>query len=246
MKVVQLCLTLCTSMDYTVHGQHTEVGSHSLFQGIFPTQGSNSNLLQCRWILYQLSQKWSPRILEWVAYSFSSGSSWSRNWTGFPCIEGTFFTSWAIREAIICKISSKSIKSIVQFNSVAQSCLSLCDPMDCSMPGLPVHHQLLEFTQTHVHWVCDAIQPSHPLSIPFSSHLQSFQASGSFQMSQFFISGGQSIGVSASISVLPMNLQDWFPLGWTGWISLQSKGLSRIFSNTSVQKHQFSGAQLSL
>ena len=81
---------------------------------------------------------------------------------------------------------------------------------------------------------------------PFSSHLQSFQASGSFQMSQIFASGGQSIGVSASTSVLPMNTQDWSPLGWTGWISLQSKGLSRVFSNTTVEKHQFFGAQLSL
>ena len=82
--------------------------------------------------------------------------------------------------------------------------------------------------------------------VPFSSCLQSFPASGSFQMSQLFASGGQSIGVSASASVLPMNIQDWFPLGWTGWISFQSKGLSRVFSNTTVQKHQFFSAQLSL
>ena len=81
---------------------------------------------------------------------------------------------------------------------------------------------------------------------PFSSHLQSFPASGSFQMSQFLASGGQSIGVSASASVLPINIQDWFPLGWTGWISLQSKELSRVFSNTTVQKHQFFGTQPSL
>ena len=82
--------------------------------------------------------------------------------------------------------------------------------------------------------------------IPFSSCLQSSPASGSFPMSQFFASGGQSIGVSASASVLSMNIQDWLPLGWTGWISLQSKGLSRVFSNTTVQKHQFFSAQLSL
>ena len=81
--------------------------------------------------------------------------------------------------------------------------------------------------------------------VPFPSCLQSFPASGSFQMSQFFASGGQSVGVSASASVLPMNIQDWFPLGWTGWIFLQSKGLSRVFNNT-VQKHQFISAQLSL
>ena len=82
--------------------------------------------------------------------------------------------------------------------------------------------------------------------IPFSSCPQSFPASGSFQMSQFFASGGQSIGASASASVLPMNTQDWSPLGLVGWISLQSKGLSRVFSNTTVQKYQFFGAQLSL
>ena len=82
--------------------------------------------------------------------------------------------------------------------------------------------------------------------IPFSSHFQSFSASVSFPMSQFFPSGDQSIGVSASASLLPMNIQDWFPLRWTDWISLQSKGLSRIFSNTTVQRHQFFGAQLSL
>ena len=97
---------------------------------------------------------------------------------------------------------------------------------------------------------CPLSQWCHPTVsssvFPFSSCLQSFPASQSFQMSQFFVSGGQSIGVSASTSVLPMNIQDWFPLGWTGWISLQSKGLSRVFSNTTVQKHQFFSVQLSL
>ena len=111
--------------------------------------------------------------------------------------------------------------------------------MGSSMPGLPVRHQLPEFTQTHAH---PTIWSS---VVPFSSHLQSFQASGSFPMSQFFTSSGQSIGVSASTSVLPMNTQSSFPLGWTGWISLQSTGLSRVFSNTTVQKHQFFGTQLS-
>ena len=81
--------------------------------------------------------------------------------------------------------------------------------------------------------------------VPFCSCLQSFPASGSFPMSQFFTSGGQNIGISASASVLLMTIQDWFPLGWSGWISLQSKGLSRVFSNTTVQKHQFFGTQLS-
>ena len=102
------------------------------------------------------------------------------------------------------------------FSSVTQSCLTLCNSMDCSTPGLQVHHQLPESTQTHVHRVGDAIPPSYPLSSP-SPHLQSFPASGSFPVSQFFTLGGQSIGVSASTSVLPMNIQDWSPLGLT-WV----------------------------
>ena len=110
---------------------------------------------------------------------------------------------------------------LYQFSSVAQSSPILCDPMNRSMPGLPVHHQLLEFTQTHVHRVGDAIQPSYPLLSLFSSCPQSLPASGSFPMSQLFAWCGQSIGVSASASVLTMNTQDWSPLGWTGWISLQ-------------------------
>ena len=97
---------------------------------------------------------------------------------------------------------------------------------------------------------CPLSQWCHPnissSVVPFSSCLQSFPASGSFQMGQLFTQGGQSIGVSTSTSVLPMNTQDWSPLGWTGWISLQSKRLSRVFSNTTVQKPQFFGAQLSL
>ena len=133
----------------------------------------------------------------------------------------------------------------LQFSSVAQSCLILCDSMDCSTPSFPVHYQFPELTQTHLHWVSDAIKLSHPLSSP-SPPAFNLSPSGSFQMSQLFAWGGQCIGVSASASVLPVNIQDWFPLGWTGWISLQSKWLSRIFSNTIAQKHQFFCAQLSL
>ena len=143
----------------------------------------------------------------------------------------------------ILKIEEGVERENVQFSSVAQSCPTLCNPMDCSTPGFPVHYQLLEFTQAHVHWVGDAIQSS---VIPFSFHLQSFPASGSFPMSQFFASGGKSTGASSSASVLSMNIQDWFPLRWTGWISLQSKGLSRVFANTTVQKHQFFRSQISL
>ena len=127
-------------------------------------------------------------------------------------------------------------------SSVQSLSLTLCKPMDWSTPGLPVHQQLPEFTQTHVHWVNDTIQPSHPLS-SLSPAFNLSQHQGLFQ----WVSSlhDQSIGVSASASVLPMNIQYQFPLGWTGWISLQSRGLSRVFSNTTVQKHQFFGAQLS-
>ena len=131
----------------------------------------------------------------------------------------------------------------VQFSHSVVS--TLCNRMNCSIPGLPVHHQLLELTQIHVHRVGDAIQPSHPLPSPSPPAPNPSRASRSFPMSQLFSLGGQSIWVSASASVLPMNTQDWSPLGWTGWISLQSKGLSRVFSNTTVQKHQFFSTQLS-
>ena len=124
--------------------------------------------------------------------------------------------------------------SSVHFSSVTQLCPTLCDPMICSRPGFHVHHQLLEFTQTHVHWVGDAIQPSHPLLSPSppdpnpSQHQSLFQWVNSSHQ-------GQSIGVSALASFLPKKSQGWSPLEWTGWISLQSNGLSRVFSNTTVQ-----------
>ena len=133
------------------------------------------------------------------------------------------------------------------YGSVAQSCPTLCDPMYCSIPGFPILHHLLELVQTHS---IKSVMPSDHLilCVPFPSYLQSFPASGSFLMSRLFTSGGQRIGASASASasVLPMNIQGWFPLELTGLISLQSKGLSRVFSNTKVQKHQFFSTQLSL
>ena len=134
-----------------------------------------------------------------------------------------------------------------QFSSVAQSYVWLFETLWTAAHQASLSIPNSKFTETHVHWVSDAILILTISSsvVPFS-HLQSFPGSGSFQMSQLITSGGQSIGVSASASVLPMNIQDWFPLGWAGWISLQSKGLSRVFSNTTVQKHQFFSAQLSL
>ena len=109
----------------------------------------------------------------------------------------------------------------------------------CPSPALGAYQNSCPLSQ----WCHPAISSS---VVPFSSCPQSFPALGSFPMSQLFTSGGQSIRVSASASVLPINTQDWSLLGWTGWISLQSKGLSRVFSNTTVQKHQFFGTQLSL
>ena len=132
----------------------------------------------------------------------------------------------------------------LRFSSVTQLCPTFYDPMNHSTPGLPVHHQLPESTQTHIHRVGDA--SSHLiLCHPLLLLPQILPASGSFPMSQLFTWGDQSIGISASTSVLAMNTQGWSSLEWTDWIFLQSKGLSRVFSNTTVQKHQFFSAQLS-
>ena len=151
-----------------------------------------------------------------------------------PIIAGGFPIGTLLRQSIF--------RCSVQFSrSVMSSSLRPHEPQHarppCPLPTPGVHSNSRPSSQ----WCHPAISSS---VIPFSFHLQSFPASGSFQISQF-LSGGQSIGVSASASVLPMNIQDWFPLGWTGWISLHSKGLSRVFSNTTVQKHHFFGTQLS-
>ena len=128
-----------------------------------------------------------------------------------------------------------------QFGSVTQSCPTLWDPrglQHARLPSLSPTPRACSNSRPWSWWCHPTISSS---VVPFSSHLQSFPASGSFQLSQFFASGGQSNGVSASPSVLPMNIQDWSPLGWTGWLSLQCKGLLRVFSSTIVQKHQFFG-----
>ena len=133
----------------------------------------------------------------------------------------------------------------VQFSSVSQSCPTLCAQWTAALQAsLSIINSQSPLKLMSI----ESVMPFNHLILchPFSSCLQSFPASGSFQMSQFFASGGQIIGVSASASVLPMNIQDWSPLGWTGWMSLQPKGLSRIFSKTTVLKHQFFGTQLSL
>ena len=140
--------------------------------------------------------------------------------------------AWLKRQHACIQLLDKKLKTVilslwwyyveVQFSSVVQSCMTLCNTMNCSTTGLPVHHKLPEFTQTHVN---KSVMPSSHLILchPILLLSQSLRASGSFPMSQLFAWGGQSIGVSASTSVLSMNTQDWSPLGWTGWISLQSK-----------------------
>ena len=155
-----------------------------------------------------------------------------------------FIFAWL---TLLDMIMSRSIHVAVR--SVQFSCSVVSDSLwphglqhtrlPCPSPTPRAYSNSYPFSQ----WCHPTISSS---VVPFSSCLQSFPASGSFQMSQFFTSGGQSIGVSASVWVLPVNIQDWFPLGLTGWICLLSKGLSRVFSNTTVQKHQFFSIQLSL
>ena len=144
---------------------------------------------------------------------------------------------------LLRNIPTGSSEANPSISSVQFSC-SVCNPMDCSTPGLPVYDQLPESAQTHVHWVGDAIQPSHPLSSPSPSALNLSQHQGLFQ----WLSSSHHMAKVLEFQLQHQsiqNTQDWSPLGWTGWISLQSKGLSIVLSNTTVQKHQFFGAQLS-
>ena len=144
----------------------------------------------------------------------------------------------------LSKVVSDPLPSCFNCCSVTQSCPTLCTPMDCNTPGFPVLHYLLEFVQTQVlnQWCHPTISSS---VTPFSSCLQSFPASGSSPMSWLFASGGQIIGASVSASVLPMNIQGWFPLD-PGLLPLLSKELPRVFSRTTIQKNQFFGSQPSL
>ena len=181
---------------WNTRGKNTGVGSHSLFRGIFPTQGLNPGLLYCRQVLYHVSHQGNLKNI-------------------YCCC--------------CC--------------SVAKLC-QLCNPVNGSLPGFPVLSSWVWANSCLLSWWC------HPTILssvaPLSYYPQSFLPSGSFPVNQLFASGGESIGASASASVLPMNIQDWFSVRLTGLISLQSKGLSRVFSNTTVQKHQFFSARLSL
>ena len=134
---------------------------------------------------------------------------------------------------------------ILKLLFVTHSCLTLHDPMDCSTPSFTLPHHLPKFAQVHVHCIGDAIELSHPLMPSSPSSLNLSQHQGIF-LSWLFASDGQNISVSASASVFPVNIQGWFPLGPTSLISVHSRGLLRLFSNTTVQKHQFFSTQLSL
>ena len=174
------------------------------------------------------------RILEWVAMPFFRDPPNPGIKFRSPSLQADYLPSAPLGKPICNIISVQSLSRVQLFATPWTAAL-----------------QASLFTTLRVYSnSCPLNQWCHPTIsssvVPFSSRLQSFPASGSFQMSYLFASGGQSIRVSALASVIPMNIQDWFPLGWTGWISLRSKGLSRVFSNTTVQKHQFFGAQLSL
>ena len=165
---------------------------------------------------------------------FKKSYEWKTHFDYFPSL---------FRMSQQCHFIGKNVS--VKFSSVAQSFPTLCNPMNHSTPGLPCSSPTPGVHPNS----CPSSRWSHPAIsssvIPFSSCPQSLPASGSFPMSQLFAWGGQSTGVSALASFLPKNTQDWSPLGWDGWISLQSKGLTRVFSNTTVQKHQFFSTQLS-
>ena len=168
-------------------------------------------------------------ILEWLAFLFSRGSSWPR----VSYFTGRFFTIWGTREAldkssyVLNTSVSVQFSRSVMFDSLwPHESQHARPPCPSPTPGVYPNSRPLS------RWCHPAISSS---VVPFSSCPQSLPASGSFAMSQLFAWGGQSFGVSASASVLPVNTQNWSPLGWTGWISLQSKGLSRVFSNTTVQ-----------
>ena len=210
---------------------------------------SNESILCSRWSKY-----WSFSFSISPSNEYSGLISFRMDWLDLLAVQGalksprtlswtlSFYLHFISTCAVLCLVA-QFISTSDQIRSVAQSCPTLCDPMNRSTPGLPVHHQLPEFTQTHVHQVCDTIQPSHPLSSPSPPAPNPSQRPESFPMSQVFAWGSQNTGVSALASFLPKKSQGWSPSEWTGWISLQSKGLSSIFSNTTVKKHQFFSAQ---
>ena len=195
---------------------------------------------------------------EGIAYPFSRGFSQPRKWTR-KCLQLCRWIPYqlsyqrSLNSSIgISNIKESDYKSHYNIHSVSSVQFSHSVVSDSLWPHELQHARPpCPSPNPGVHWnTCSLSQWCHPTilssAVPFSSNLQSFPASGSFQMSQFFCIRWPSIRVSASASVLPVNIQDWSPLGWTGWISLRSKRLSRVFASTTVQKHQFFGSQISL
>ena len=170
----------------------------------------------------------------------------------FNCTVTVVNDTWTIHLKLAKRIDlkhSKNNNNLSSSSSVTQLCPTLCNPMNCSTTGFPVHHQLPESTQTHDHRVSDAIQPPHPLSSPYLPAPNPSQHQDLFQWVNSLHEVAKVLEFQHQYSdlalVLPMNTQDWSPLEWTSWNSLWSKGLSRVFSNTTVQKHQFFSTQLS-
>jgi len=242
-------------MYYTSNAGSWEVSGHPCW--FWPINWIIKNL--CSFCLF-IWQPWSCYILSQASLMiliclamdirWSVSLSCSSGYNNRETLQALPSTAHIVLSSIVAcsKSLSRRIRlASVQFNSITQLCLTLCYPMNHSTPGLPACP--LQTPGIYAN-SCPLNRWCHPTIsssvIPFSSCLQSFPVSGSFQMNQLFTSGSQSIGVSASTSVLPVNTQDWSPLGWTTWISLQSKGFSRVFSNTTVQKHQFFCTQLSL
>ena len=208
------------------------------------------------WLELLPSLLYYARKLSWQGeQAVISTNSWLFHFVGYPQIN--FFIMCGCPSTIsfcTCLGKTELFISGKLYNcgdrsccSVTKSCPTLCDPMDCSMPGFIALHYLLEFAQTHAHWLSRGCHPTISSSVvPFSSCPQSFPTSGSFPMSQLFASSGQTFGVSASASVLPVRIQGWFPSGLTNLISLLFKGLSSVFSSATVWKHQFFSARPSL
>ena len=259
-KLLQLCQTLVTlwtvacqaplSMGFS--RQEYWSGLCALLQRIFLTQGPiHISCVSCigRWALYHWGHLPPFVNSATLSVSCSKRAPAERHWhiSFLP-----WQSSWKGAGSVIDKLRtqidplffSTTAPSSVQFSrSVVSNSLRPHELQHARPPCPSPTPEVYPNSCPSSRWCHPTISSS---VIPFSSCPQSFPASGGFQMSWLFASGGQSIGVSASTSVLPMNTQDWCPLGWTGWISLQSKGLSRVFSNTTVQKHQFFGTQLSL
>ena len=207
----------------------------------------NFTMYKSLWGLWKV-HTWDENLMNrWIVCENLSQTSASKKKkkNHLFCLSQDFKPSVSEKNSCMHLWFHPGLLSSVQFSSVVRSCPTLCDPLDCSTPGFPVHHQVLELTQTHVHRVRDAIQSSHPL---LSASLPAFNTSqhqGLFK----WVNTSHQVAKCWSFSFSISSSNDYsqlISLGWTSWIFLQFKGLSRVFSNTTVQKHQFFSAQLSL